>query len=412
MKSVFHLLTAGIIALCCRPFFCAAGPLTQNAPGAEQRNAGVRPAATSTGGPDILVSIVMHVEEDPDFYNNSSLFFTHRASLLSFANTLHSKGVMFNYQSDWNFYKAVKRWDTGAPGTSGKNIVRYMKENLGFEIDPHAHESTYNYADVAFLISDLGVPPSHTAGGMIVSPAEDSILEQFWSPIVGWIYPSYSWQAEILWGGGTRGHVNEEALWGSGVWRPQDKEHFTQHDDSAPLPNVGKYESTWSGLDRLVQLRDNCQLSPGIYTCTVFLEQMDLRTPGFVAAFQAQLDSHKLLPGLRWVGLKQVIDIWNSEYGHVANQWFWLQGDGQVAPDLDGDGDVDMSDVERFQACRTGPNIPYAGSLPAECTLVPNCAGILPADLDADGDTDLSDFGIVQRCLSDPGVAYDPTCVE
>jgi len=55
--------------------------------------------------------------------------------------------------------------------------------------------------------------------------------------------------------------------------------------------------------------------------------------------------------------------------------------------DLDGDGDVDLSDFTVFQLCFGGSNSPPA----------PNCPAGVDADLDGDGDVDLADFLIFQK---------------
>jgi len=59
--------------------------------------------------------------------------------------------------------------------------------------------------------------------------------------------------------------------------------------------------------------------------------------------------------------------------------------------DLDGDGDVDRSDLDAFNSCVTGPEVR---------TLTPECE---KADLDKDGDADQSDFGLLQANLNRPG---------
>jgi len=68
--------------------------------------------------------------------------------------------------------------------------------------------------------------------------------------------------------------------------------------------------------------------------------------------------------------------------------------------DLDFDRDVDVDDLERFEACATGPGIPYV----REC-----CRA---ADLDRDGDVDQADFGRLQRCFSGPEAHPDPRCAD
>jgi len=68
-----------------------------------------------------------------------------------------------------------------------------------------------------------------------------------------------------------------------------------------------------------------------------------------------------------------------------------------VAPDFDGDGDVDQKDFGLFQVCLGAPGVRPA----------PACE---QADLENDGDVDLSDFGVLQGCLSGTNVAPDPDC--
>lgn len=86
--------------------------------------------------------------------------------------------------------------------------------------------------------------------------------------------------------------------------------------------------------------------------------------------------------------------------------------------DLDGDGDVDSGlagadDLDIFEACVTGPAIPYnPAALPLGCTLTPDGNGKIAADLDADGNVDQTDFGVFQRCLSGEGNLADPACTS
>ncbi|HTZ20794.1 MAG TPA: Ig-like domain repeat protein [Opitutaceae bacterium] len=84
-----------------------------------------------------------------------------------------------------------------------------------------------------------------------------------------------------------------------------------------------------------------------------------------------------------------------------------------VAADLDGDCDVDMDDFGRFQACATGPFVPYNPvALPPGCTLNPDINGHIAADFDNDGDVDQVDFAIFQRCFSGRNVIAQPNCAN
>jgi hypothetical protein len=84
-----------------------------------------------------------------------------------------------------------------------------------------------------------------------------------------------------------------------------------------------------------------------------------------------------------------------------------------IPGDFDRDGDVDGDDFLVFQACATGPAVPYdAEALPAGCMLIPDADGLIAADFDSDGDVDHDDFGIFQRCYSGPNKPGDPACAD
>jgi hypothetical protein len=76
--------------------------------------------------------------------------------------------------------------------------------------------------------------------------------------------------------------------------------------------------------------------------------------------------------------------FWDADYVR-------LESYPPQAGDLDGDGDVDSSDLSAFNSCVTGPDVRL---------LTPECE---KADLDDDGDADQSDFGLLQVNLNRPG---------
>jgi len=270
----------------------------------------------------IYVSIVCHNEEPSNatavaYSEDREYFMLNRDATVEFARMLHSEGVTFNFQPDWDFALGVLNFDQGSHSTGNKNVLRYLVYNLAFEVDPHAHENQYNYADVAHLHEQAGAPVSHLAGGLLALPSENSKLEYLWSPLRGAQFDC-AWKAEAVWGGGTADHVNEEALWISGIWKPQDNAHFTTHDEGAPLPHIGGYKDGWDGLRNLLQHQEEGGLDASrIYTQSIFVRQADLLDPAFVLAFKDEIRSfsEKTEAGLlRWVGLNEVLDIWETEY--------------------------------------------------------------------------------------------------
>ncbi len=268
----------------------------------------------------IYISFASHNEEpggpNPDFVEDKGAFWEYRQTLLDYAEMLFDQGVIYNFQSDWNFLVATEMYDEGTDSTNGKNIVRYLSEDLGFEVDPHAHETFYSYADVAYLIEQVGVEPSGVAGGFLAAPPKDSKLEYLWEPIEGRMY-DYTWQAELGYGGGTRGHVNEEGLWISGMWRPAGNADFLTHDDDAPLPVIGHYKTSWDGVEKLLALQEAGELDPTkMYTATVMLGQHRMNDDS-IAEYQNEIEAlFDLTQDGRvvWVGLTEALEIWETEY--------------------------------------------------------------------------------------------------
>jgi hypothetical protein len=98
--------------------------------------------------------------------------------------------------------------------------------------------------------------------------------------------------------------------------------------------------------------------------------------------------------------------------GSVTSEAATLTVMTPVQPDFDADCDVDAFDLEIFEACTTGPAIPYdPDNPPGECTLLLDDQGIIPADFDGDGDVDQTDFASFQRCYSGEGNHADLDCV-
>ncbi|MBM4202045.1 MAG: hypothetical protein FJ189_12275, partial [Gammaproteobacteria bacterium] len=111
-------------------------------------------AAGAVAQTPVHVTMVSHNETDNARYgllDTESGYLAMRAAILQIAGLMTQYGAAWSHQSDWRFLEAVRRWDQGAVlnSTNGKNILRYLREDLGFEIDAHSHESEdYNYADV------------------------------------------------------------------------------------------------------------------------------------------------------------------------------------------------------------------------------------------------------------------------
>lgn len=280
----------------------------------------------------VYVSIVMHNEEPnpplfPDYLADESLFWSSRAALIEYSLLLHGLGVSLNWQSDWNFLQAVMGFDGGTSSTNGKNVVQWLREDLGFSVDPHAHETVYNYADVAYLMDALGGEPSGVVGGLVVDPPDDSVLEHFFGPIVGEQYPSYTWQPEILWGGGTKNHLAEYEVMVSGIWKPKDVDNYLVHDAGGPIPHVGKYKAEWSGLNVLLEKSERNWLRRGrMHTLTIGdgLIVFGLE-PTFLNDQEQYFKTYLKRDDVVFVTLEEAVEIWQQQYNSQGHAISWQQ---------------------------------------------------------------------------------------
>lgn len=72
-----------------------------------------------------------------------------------------------------------------------------------------------------------------------------------------------------------------------------------------------------------------------------------------------------------------------------------------IGIDSDGDCDVDLADLHSFEACSSGPGVPYPAGTSPDCRSF---------DRDSDGDIDQTDFGLFQQCLGGDDVPYPDGC--
>lgn len=284
----------------------------------------------------VYVCLFMHNEDPyhahyPDFEldENQTAYVDSRNALLSFCEMLNSYNVPFNWQTDWNFLYGVFKWDTPyvTTNTSGKNIVRYIYEDLNITVDPHSHENWgHNYTDVAHLIDSLGVPPTAVIGGHVWDPNDSHYQnwERFQQPLRGQKYRHVYWKGDILMGHATAQHVNDPEP--SGVWNPQGKFSFFNHDPAGTVSAVGQYESSVKGVRELIDLYKNGTVAPSqILTTTIGNNQFQLEN-----GYNGWYEQNIILPlldmqnqgDIQIVTFKELIDIWKTQYNsdpHIFN---------------------------------------------------------------------------------------------
>ncbi|CAN5484335.1 hypothetical protein BH11BAC1_BH11BAC1_11340 [soil metagenome] len=286
--------------------------------------------------PKIHFNFISHNEETSQ-WNGTQYYNANRLKLISLANYFQANGITWNMQSDWRYLTSVLSKETAAVmmSTNNKNILRWMHEDKGVEMDPHAHESTYIYPDVVNLMDSIGLPESKLMGGTIYN---DSNGVNVWTNLVngqyGIIFPDKFWQPDYMMGGGTPNHVNDLKYFG--FWNPMDTAHYLTHDSTSHLRHIGvgcemKIKDTITTSYILSQINDvvnsvqSGQYPPtGFYIQTIFFEQGDLNDSAFYNKVITIADSVNALVATgvaQWNTLKESYTDWETTYNAQVFQW-------------------------------------------------------------------------------------------
>ena len=284
----------------------------------------------------VYFDFVTHNEETAQ-WNGTPYYTMNRSRLVSLADYFQTNGITWNMQSDWVYLTNVLTKETPALTslTNNKNILRWMHEDKGVEMDPHAHESQYIYPDVAYLMDSIGLPESKLIGGTIYN---DSNGINIWTNLIngqnGIIFPNKFWQPDYMMGGGTPNHVADLKYYG--CWNPQSTTSYLTNDTNNHLRHLGvgceiKIKTTSTVSDIVAQINDvvaniqngNYPVS-GFYLQSIFFEQGDLNNPAFYNMVKQVADSVNLIvnAGLaEWKTLKQAYTIWETTFNAQAFQW-------------------------------------------------------------------------------------------
>ena len=312
----------------------------------------------------IYVTIVSHNEDDDERYGSYNIkegYLEFRDALLKMVDLIMKYNASYDFQPEWKFLEAALKYEKGdvLKNTNNKNILRYFKEDLGIQIDPHSHEGYgYNYADVAYLIKQLGVEPSNVVGGFLAYPnifGEGEIVwEKFREPLKGQKY-DYTWNTTVLWGGAVLNHQGDEHPT-SGVYRPKNQEEFRVHDPSGNLIVIG----TGGYLGNLEKLIDDIYISKKapsdkMYTLSIMFMERDVWLGGEKKLLQyetilKEVDSYVKQGSVKWATLSEIVEIWKTEYNSEPNIYECesiqqLPGEAGGAQEKCGDGICD--EVER-----------------------------------------------------------------
>lgn len=218
----------------------------------EDEPVAVEETYTYDGKTKIYIIFNSH-NEDTWRVDTETLYKRYRADLVERLLIFQEYDAKLNWQSDTAVLDAMIAFEEESiyGDTDGKNILQYIK-GLGFSIDPHFHEKEgYSYADVAYLIEQLGVTPSVVVGGSRVfdcgsSPTEPVTTRDWHTDIGleedGYIhgvkYSNYKWKPEILSGASSAGHFADDHS--SGAWKPGNEDDFYEHQEDGQIIYIGE----------------------------------------------------------------------------------------------------------------------------------------------------------------------------
>lgn len=288
------------------------------------------------GQPPVYFNFVSHNEETGQ-WNGAPFYTANRAKLITLTDYFNTKGITWNMQSDWVYLTNVLSKEIPAlmMQTNNKNILRWMSEDKGVEMDPHAHESQYLYPDVVKLMDSIGLAESKVIGGTIYN---DSNGVNIWTNLVngqyGLVFPSKFWKPDYMMGGGTPNHIADLKYYG--LWHPKSPINYLTNDTSVHLTHLGvgctmKITDTTNATDFANQLHALVQQvqggyypANGFYIQTLFFEQADLNTPSFYNKLIEIADSADAIvhnSNAEWKTFKQAYSFWETTYAKQAFQW-------------------------------------------------------------------------------------------
>ncbi|MCY7409038.1 MAG: T9SS type A sorting domain-containing protein [Chitinophagales bacterium] len=206
--------------------------------------------------------------------------------------------------------------------------MQWLKEDRGVECDPHTHEATYNYADVAYLMQQLGVTPTNTMSGFLYNQLQNGhSWEDYQDGVLGDSFPTFHWYPEILGGAATPNHLDDPEYYG--VYKPKSMAEFTVHEPTNHLILCGtgcklKISDTstvayiFSQIKRITDaIQDGTVPANGIYTQEIMFSESDADQIFFLPFVTSLIDSINVLvtdEKVEWRNIASVIDYWKNDF--------------------------------------------------------------------------------------------------
>jgi hypothetical protein len=273
---------------------------------------------------------------DPSDYSIAFNYYQARSVIVEIVDTISTNNARWNMQVESNFILACINHETA--GSNPDDLLDSLDALNHVEVDPHNHfnisSNPYNYADLAFLLDSCGLPvPRKNMGGFLWQTGPD------WMPYqngdTGFTFTNYIWQPNVIWGGGSPGHVNDFNAYG--IWKPSGPSaQFSVHNPMRNLTCIGNgcsnviTDSTpvTDNINNVINLINYISTQPydpnAYWTASIQFNFRDLQMPGLadsiskiIHALQPYVNSGQVV----WMTLTEKYDNWYNTHTDV-NDYF------------------------------------------------------------------------------------------
>lgn len=285
----------------------------------------------------VYLNINSHNEtEDPSDYSVLSNYNQARSVIVKIADTIASNNARWNMQVESNFILACIDHETA--GSNPNDLLDSLDALNQIEVDPHNHfdfiDNPYNYADLAHLLDSCGLAaPRKNIGGFLYQTGPD------WMPYqngdTGFTFTNYIWQPNVVWGGGSPGHVNDFNAYG--IWKPSGPgPQFSIPNPLRHLTCIGNgcsnviTDSTpvTDNINQIINLINYISTQPydpnAYWTASIQFNFRDLQMPGLadsiskiIRTLQPYVNSGQVV----WMTLTEKYDNWYNTHTN-PNDYF------------------------------------------------------------------------------------------
>ncbi len=302
----------------------------------------------------VYFNIISHNESsDPLDYDGIQTDFNLIQPLVKeLCDSIISKQAKYNMQVDANFINGVLTWENGS--TNSGDILEWANNSPYIDVDGHNHfvpnmgpgYNPYNYSDLAYLLDSCGVILTHKVLGGVTyadtTVGSITMMEnwtQYSLPNPGYSFPDFLWQADIVWGTASPGHVADYTRFG--VWKPAGATSptlFGVHDPNATITHIGGgckayvsyildeqgnlVRTTDEVITNIKSVVDGIQNNPtspnDFYTMNMLINFRDMpNIPNFADSIGAIIDGlqdYVTQGKIVWATLGEKYDLWYQQH--------------------------------------------------------------------------------------------------